>query len=264
MEINRENFKEIVKTTNISANKNLSQNFLVEPDICSRIVSLLNIEEGDKVLEIGPGLGSLTHFLSSYKLDVVDIDKRMCEVLSVIYADKTNINIINQDILKFDVTKYDKIISNLPYYITSDILTHLLLNANMCKEMVFMVQKEAAMRFLDADDTSEPLSVLINILGSISKEFVVKPTNFIPMPHVDSLVFKIKITNNINDIKSIYKFVKCMYLQKRKTIYNNLTSYTHDKVKSLSVLETIGLDRNLRPENLKKDDYLKLYYEVKK
>lgn len=263
MEINRESIKDILKSTNIVANKNLGQNFLVDPTTSNKIVSLLNVNEGEKVLEIGPGLGSLTHFLKDYDLTVVDIDKRMCDVISAIYADKENIEVVNSDILKHDVREYDKIISNLPYYITSDILTYLLLNATSCKQMVFMVQKEAAMRFLDNDDTSEPLSILINLLGSKKKQFIVKPSSFIPMPHVDSLVFTIDIERKFNELKNLYKFIKTMYLQKRKTIYNNLSSYTRDKNKALTVLNEVGLDRNLRPENLKKDDYLKIYHNLK-
>lgn len=262
MEINRETIKEILQKTNIVANKNLGQNFLVDPLVSKAITNLLKIEENDKVLEIGPGLGSLTHFLCDKNLTVVDIDKRMCDVISAIYEDK-DINVVNSDILKHDVSQYDKIISNLPYYITSDILTYLLLNASRCKQMVFMVQKEAAMRFLDADDTSEPLSILINMLGTIKKEFIVKPTSFIPMPHVDSLVFSITIERNFDELKNIYRFVKSMYLQKRKTIYNNLSSYTRDKDKALKALEVAGLERNLRPENLKKDDYLKIFNYIK-
>ena len=263
MEINRESIKEILKTTGVVANKNLGQNFLVDTEISKRITQLLNVDKTDRVLEIGPGLGSLTHFLSDYNLDVVDIDKRMCDILKAIYCDKENINIINNDILKHDVGNYDKIVSNLPYYITSDIISYLLLNAKKCKQMVFMVQKEAALRFLDANDTSEPLSILINMLGTIKKEFIVKPSSFTPMPHVDSLVFSIEINHYFDDIKNIYRFVKTMYLQKRKTIYNNLSSYTRDKGKSEEILALLNLDKNLRPENLKKDDYLRMYELIK-
>ena len=147
----------------------------------------------DKVLEIGPGLGSLTHFLQNHNLDVCDIDERMCRVIEAIYSNKNNIKVFNNDILKFDVSKYNKIISNLPYYITSDIISYLLLNAKNCDEMVFMVQKEAALRFLDSTNKTEPLSILINLVGDIKKVYTVKPSSFVPAPHVDSVVFKINI-----------------------------------------------------------------------
>lgn len=262
MEINHTTIKQILKDTNIVANKNLGQNFLIDPTVSKNIVDLLNIDTNDKVLEVGPGLGSLTHYLQNYNLDVCDIDKRMCDVISAIYHDKENINVINEDILKLDVKKYDKIISNLPYYITSDIITYLLLNASNCKEMVFMVQKEAALRFLDEGNKTEPLSILINLLGTIERKFVVKPNSFIPMPMVNSLVFVININNKIDNIKKIYKFVKTMYLQKRKTIYNNLASITRDKNKAGSILDKLNINRQYRPEDLSKDDYLAIYNEL--
>ena len=262
MEINRETLKDILNKTGIVANKNLGQNFLVDPAVSKNIVSLLNIDKDDIVLEVGPGLGSLTHFLSHHPLDVCDIDKRMCDVISSIYADTPSITVYNFDVLKFDVSKYTKIISNLPYYITSDIIAYLLINAINCKEMVFMVQKEAAFRFLDVDEKTEPLSVLINMVGEIKKEFVVKPSSFSPMPHVDSLVFKITINNKFDNLKNIYRFVKTMYLQKRKTIYNNLSSIVKNKQKAQDILTKLSLDPFLRPENLTKDDYLALYNEV--
>lgn len=262
MEINHTTIKQILKDTNIVANKNLGQNFLVDPAVAKNIVDLLNVNDGEKVLEIGPGLGSLTHYLQNYNLDVCDIDKRMCDVINAIYHDKENINIINANILKTDVKKYDKIISNLPYYITSDIISYLLLNASNCKEMVFMVQKEAALRFLDDDEKTEPLSILINLLGTIERKFVVKPNSFIPIPHVNSLVFVIKINNKLDNINKIYKFVKTMYLQKRKTIYNNLTSITRDKHKVGEILDKLNINRQFRPEDLNKDNYLAIYSEL--
>ena len=262
MEINRKTLNDILIKINITANKNLGQNFLVDPLAAEKIVSLLNVNENDKVLEIGPGLGSLTHFLQNYSLDVCDIDERMCRVINAIYGDKNNIQIFNEDILKFDVSKYDKIISNLPYYITSDIITYLLLNAKKCKEMVFMVQKEAALRFLDNNNKTEPLSILINLVGQIKKVSIIKPSSFVPAPHVDSMVFKIEVYNNYDNISSIYKFVKTMYLQKRKTIYNNLTSIVKNKDKARELLEKLGLNPLLRPENLTNKDYLSLFNEI--
>lgn len=262
MEINRKSLNEILIKTNITANKNLGQNFLVDPSVSEKITSLLNIKEEDKVLEIGPGLGSLTHFLQNHNLDVCDIDERMCRVIEAIYSNKNNIKVFNSDILKFDVSKYNKIISNLPYYITSDIISYLLLNAKNCDEMVFMVQKEAALRFLDSTNKTEPLSILINLVGDIKKVYTVKPSSFVPAPHVDSVVFKINIFNKFDDLSSIYKFVKTMYLQKRKTIYNNLTSIVKNKDKAQKVLEKLDFNPLLRPENLTKNDYLSLYEEI--
>ena len=115
MEINKSNIFEIVNKADLKPDKDYGQNFLVEPQICERIVNALNLEEEDIVIEVGPGLGSLTHFLSMKKCNVsaIDIDRRMIDFLSVVYKD-TNVKIIENDIRKVDVSNYTKIVGNLP------------------------------------------------------------------------------------------------------------------------------------------------------
>ena len=112
MEINRSNINEIVTKASLRPDKDYGQNFLVEPSICEKIVSALNIEENDHVLEVGPGLGSLTHFISltNAKYDAVDIDSRMVNFLRVVYQDFGNIQIIENDIRKHVVSEYNKIV----------------------------------------------------------------------------------------------------------------------------------------------------------
>ena len=130
MEINRSNIFELVNRCNVKPDKDYGQNFLVEPQIAEKIVDVLDVEKEDKVLEIGPGLGSLTHFVANKcNLDVCDIDSRMIDFLKIFYRE--DINYILDDVRKIDVSIYDKIIGNLPYNITTELVTFLLLNSTI-------------------------------------------------------------------------------------------------------------------------------------
>ena len=121
MEINRSNIFEIVNKADLKPDKDYGQNFLVEPEICQKIVNFLNLEKSENVIEVGPGLGSLTHYLSllNNRVTVVDIDLRMTNFIKIIY-ENTNIEIVENDIRKVDVSNYDKVIGNLPYTITTE------------------------------------------------------------------------------------------------------------------------------------------------
>ena len=130
MEINQKVVNDVVRNLGLTPDKDLGQNFLIDSQVCSRIADALELSDKDNALEIGGGLGSLTHFLvnKSKNLDVVDIDTRMCNFLQTVYKN-SEANIINFDIRKVDVSNYTKIIGNLPYYITTELVTFLLENS---------------------------------------------------------------------------------------------------------------------------------------
>ncbi len=260
MIIDSTTIKEIFKTLNISANKNLGQNFLINPSISEKIVNLLDVKDNEKVLEIGPGLGSLTHYLEEYDLDVVEIDKKLSKFLSDSYP---NLNIITNDILKVDVSKYDKIISNLPYYLTTEIVTYLLLNASNASRLVLMMQKEAINRFIDDvnQKSYSPIGILIQLIGSIKKEIAVSRNNFYPIPNVDSVILTIDLDINkkTKENYQIYNMCKSLFINKRKTILNNLTSYLKDKQKAILALQECKIPLNYRPENIDVNSYIRLY-----
>lgn len=266
MEINEKNIIDIIRKCGLNPNKSLGQNFLINNKVSFFIAELINCDSTSYVLEIGPGLGSLTNYLSKYTLDVVDIDKRMIDFLKIVYQNNSNLTFINNDILNVNVEKYDAIIGNLPYYITTDIITYLLLNAKNAKEMVFMIQKEAYPRFSKKanEDGYSPIGILIDLLGEIKKCVDVKASNFYPNPHVDSLVFKISLDNNKKTQRNyeIYKLAKTMFLNKRKTILNNLGNYLKDKTQAESILNNLKIPLNYRPENLTTTDYSNLYDEL--
>ncbi len=260
MEINRNNINELVNKCNVRPDKDYGQNFLVEPTIAESIVNELELESSDKVLEIGPGLGSLTHFLvDSCDLDVCDIDFRMIDFLKIFYGDK--INYILNDVRKIDISKYDKIIGNLPYNITTELVTFLLLSSN-AKKMVLMCQSEAFNRFYDVEgENYGPTSVLVHLLGTTRKTITVKPGSFYPAPKCNSCVFVFDynpITSKEDAIK-VYKMTKSLFLNRRKTIWNNLKNTFKDTEAIESVLNELNIDKNKRPENISPSDYLKMY-----
>ena len=267
MEINRNNINEIIVKCGAKPDKDYGQNFLIDPNISSRIVESLKIVEKDNVLEIGPGLGSLTHFLSlqTKEITVVDIDRRMCEFISYIYPD---VNIINDDIRKVDISNYDLIVGNLPYNITTELVEFLLTNATKAKRLVLMCQLEAFDRFNDLSGASYgPLSVYLHLLGDVKKIFNVKKGCFYPVPKCNSVVFEITLKNLTKQEREtyyqVYKLTKQLFLARRKTINNNLSSYLSSKEKCLIVLNKLGIDPLTRPEQIPFNKYLELYNTLK-
>lgn len=260
MEINRSNIFEIINKANLQPDKDYGQNFLVEPEVSNRIVRALNINENDKVIEVGPGLGSLTHFLSMSHNEVtaIDIDKRMINFLNIVYKD-TNVKIIENDIRKQDVSKYQKIVGNLPYNITTETIQYFLLNATSANKMVFMIQSETFAHFSDTSGKEYgPTSVLIHLLGKINKLFTVKAGSFYPAPKCNSVVFSIEIDQSKDRDKAVnaFKISKQLFLNRRKTILNNLVNYIKDKEKSAKLCDDLGINPLSRPEQLSPEIYL--------
>ena len=260
MEINRSNINELVNKCNVKPDKDYGQNFLIEPLLAEKIVDSLSLNQDDHVLEIGPGLGSLTHFLvNKANLDVCDIDSRMIDFLKIFY--KEDINYILNDVRKIDVKKYNKIIGNLPYNITTELVTFLLIESN-ATNMTLMCQSEAFNRFFDlSGENYGPVSVLLHLLGESKKVLTVKPGSFYPSPKCNSLVFTF-----VRDEKcdkevaiNVYKMCKSLFLNRRKTIYNNLKNYLKDTDLINQILSELSIDINTRPDTISPENYLIMY-----
>ena len=219
----------------------------------------------DKVLEVGPGLGSLTHFLAEKcNLTVVDIDCRMIDFLTGVYGDK--ITYVLDDVRKMNVSTFDKIIGNLPYNITSELILFLLLNASNCQKMVLMCQLEAYNHFADVSGKEYgPISVLLHLLGNCKKEITVKAGSFYPVPKCNSIVFTFDYAPicERNVAIGTYKLAKSLFLNRRKTIYNNLKNHLGNKEKAESILNTLKIDLNKRPEDLSPPLFLEIYKMIK-
>ena len=263
--MNINTYFENIKTYKYLANKSLGQNFLINPEIAEKIVSKLDLKESDNVLEIGAGLGSLSVFLVESKscINLIDIDERMLSYLNEHFKEQQNVIIRRQNILKEDVSKYTKIVGNLPYYITSGIIEHLLVNAKSAEKIVLMCQKEVYPKLLSS--FVSPLSLLLNHVCEISAPINVGRNNFTPVPHVDSVVFV--LTPNENIIKpdniELLKLMQQLFLHRRKTILNCLQNVIKSKEKAEAILKLCNIDFNLRPEQLKIESYILLLKTLK-
>ena len=260
MEINRGNIFEIVNKANLKPDKDYGQNFLVEPQVSEKIVNALETKDRDNVLEIGPGLGSLTHYLASpnHQTTVVDIDRRMINFLKVVYQAQ-NVIVVENDIRKVDIKNFNKIIGNLPYNITTETIQYCLLNGEKVEKMIFMIQSETFNHFYDVSGKEYgPTSVLIHLLGNIEKLFTVKAGSFYPAPKCSSTVFAINIDARVNRFSAInaFKVAKQLFVNRRKTILNNLVNYLKDKDLANKVCTDLNINPLSRPEQLSPEMYL--------
>lgn len=263
--MNKESYFENVKSYKYLANKSLGQNFLINQGTAEKIVDYLNVSSDDFVLEIGAGLGSLSVFLVDTKAHVslIDIDERMLAYLNDKFSSYSNVEIRRQNILKEDLQKYTKIIGNLPYYITSGIIEHILLNAKNATKIVLMCQKEVYPKLLS--NNISPLSLFLNYVSNISAPLAVGRNNFVPVPHVDSVVFSLAPNERIKDEsnKELLKLMQRLFLHRRKTILNCLESVVKDKDLANSILTEMKIKSNLRPEQLPIEFYINLLKVLK-
>lgn len=261
MEINKSNVFELLNITGAKPSKDYGQNFLIEPTICKKISDVLQTTSEDSILEIGPGLGSMTHFLVQKpgNLSCVDVDFKMISILKDLYKN-SEVNLIFSDVRKVNLELYSKIIGNLPYNITTELVTNLLENAKNCNQFVFMIQAEALNRFIDTKGKDYgAISVLIHLLGKIKKHFIVKPGSFYPAPKCNSVVFEIDIEGTYPRelCIDVYKLAKKLFLNRRKTLLNNLGNVV-GKEKALDIFQKMGLDKNVRPEEISPTDFLRI------
>jgi 16S rRNA (adenine1518-N6/adenine1519-N6)-dimethyltransferase len=260
-----EKYFENIRSFKFLAKKEIGQNFLGDPEAAKRIVSLLEAKEGEKVLEIGSGAGSLSYFLSlgPAKADLIDIDEAMLQKLKEDFEGNPYLNIQFGNAMRYDYSSYDKIVGNLPYYITSGIIENVLLGASKATRYVFMVQKEFTARIFSKPGTKDygPLTVLMNIRGTAKREFHVPRSAFAPAPHVDSVVFSVEFEKgqDLSRIYEIYRFVNSLFLNRRKTILNNLKSMVRDGEKAKAILKEADILPSARPEELTPEDYCSLY-----
>ena len=266
----------ILKKYKISADKSLGQNFLVSDEIVEGIIDSANISKNDIIIEIGPGLGVLTNLLLEKSDDViaVELDSRMVQILKDRFKDKENLTIMHEDILKVDLKSllYNrkknenskvKVVANLPYYISSPIIMKLLEQNELIDEIIVMVQKEVGQR-LSAETgtrTAGAITYAVEYYSEASCVLDVPKESFVPSPKVESVVIKLKIKNNLEDINKelLFKVVKAAFSQRRKTLANALVN---GKIVEKNNLEEIfnkaNIDKNVRGENLTLEDYIKL------
>ena len=266
--------------------KSLGQNFLVDVNIINKIIEASQIDETTGIIEVGPGMGSLTEQLAKHAKKVMsfEIDQRLIPVLNDTLSPYDNVTIINEDILKADIGKAvntylddcDKImvVANLPYYITTPILLNLMQQDIPIDGYVVMMQKEVGERQNASVGTKAygSLSIVAQYYTETSKVLTVPKSVFMPPPNVDSIVVKLMQREeplvDIDDEEAFFKLAKAAFAQRRKTINNNYQNFFKDgkqyKSSILNWLENAGIDPKRRGETLTIQDFAKLYEEKKK
>jgi 16S rRNA (adenine1518-N6/adenine1519-N6)-dimethyltransferase len=253
--------------------KSLSQNFLVNDRAAKRIVDSLDLKEDQTVLEIGAGKGALTKYLleKARKVIAVEIDQRLCQYLEQRFLGKNDLVLINQDILKVDFEKlagqesHFKVIGNIPYQITSPLLSLLLENRKFISLSVLMVQKEVAKRICAQPGSKDrsPLSIAIQLYSDVKALFHLKPTSFFPSPQVESSVIKILFLErpkvSIADEDFFLSVVRSAFGQRRKIILNSLSANFNLPKKEVElILDKVKIDSKRRPETLSIQEFADL------
>lgn len=264
--------KDIMRKYNISANKSLGQNFLINEDVVESIVNSSNITEKDLVIEIGPGLGTLTEYLlqKAGKVIAIELDNRMLEILNQRFYQYTNFEIINQDVLKVDLNSiinneknynnFDnvKIVANLPYYITTPIVMKLLEEKLDIQSITVMIQKEVAQRLIatPGDKLTGAITYCVYYYAESESIMTVPNSSFIPEPEVESQVIKLNIRKKppvrIENEELFFRVIKTSFMQRRKTLINSLANggLVKNKEEFKQVLNKMELDSNVRGETL--------------
>lgn len=275
-----EKTKEIISHFNFKFNKNFGQNFLINEEVLEKTIGAMNLNRDSWVIEIGPGIGTLTQEMAKRckRVAAIEIDDKLIPVLDETLRDYSNIKIIHMDALKVDFNslieeegmKQVKIAANLPYYVTTPILTKIFNERPPVESMILMLQKEAAERIMAAPNTDEygVISTLVQYYAEIEKVCSVPPSSFIPQPRVESVVVNINILKEprvkVMDEGLFFRIIKTSFNMRRKTLWNVLkqTGLSEDKLRS--AFEASSIDPKRRGETLSLEEFGRLSDEVKR
>ena len=268
----------------IRADKSLGQNFLVNQDAIDGIIAASKVGKTDYVIEIGPGLGTLTAELLAQAgfVTCIELDNKMIDILQDRFKMYSNFELIHDDVLKVDLQdliiqnlekhklKNVRIVANLPYYITTPIIMKLLEERLNIESITVMIQKEVAHRLADVPGGKESGSITYTIWYYSEPEilFDVPNSSFIPEPEVTSTVIKFNILEKprieVNDEEKFFKVIKASFMQKRKTLVNSLVNggVISSKEEAEKILTSIGLDTKIRGEKLSLEDFKNLSEKI--
>ena len=272
-----EETKTLMKKYHIKANKSLGQNFLINSEVVKNIIESSNIEKEDMIIEIGPGLGTLTKYLleKAGKVLCIELDSRMVNILEDRFSNDDKFEIINEDVLKVDLNKIIKenkeigkiknvkIVANLPYYITTPIIMKLLEEKLDIESITVMIQKEVADRLIEIPGGKNTGAITYTVYYYCESEKIMEVPNssFIPEPEVTSEVIKMNLRKeppvNIENTKVMFMLIKSAYMQRRKTLLNSLTNSKVfiNKQEGAEILKKLNLNENVRPEELTIQDF---------
>ncbi len=274
----------LMKKYKIKVNKALGQNFLINQNVVDQIVESSHITKQDVVIEIGPGLGTLTKELleNAGKVICIELDKKMIKILTDRFSLYENFEVIHGDVLKVRLNKIikeekekngfksAKIVANLPYYITTPIIMKLLEDRLDLESITVMIQKEVADRLIAIPGEKETGAITYSVYYYASAEGIMEVPNdsFIPEPEVTSKVIKLTLRKEPPvEVKSrgvMFKIIKSAFMQRRKTLLNALTNTKvfMNKEEGLKILKELNLDENVRAENLTLKDFAEITNKI--
>lgn len=270
--------KEVINKYSFAFQKKFGQNFLIDSNILENIVEAAEITKDDFVLEIGPGIGTMTQYLceAARQVVAVEIDKMLIPILEDTLSEYDNVEVINQDVLKVDIKslakekndgKPIKVVANLPYYITTPIIMGLFESGVPIESITIMVQKEVADRMQTGPGSKEygALSLAVQYYADAKVMLNVSATCFMPRPNVDSAV--IKLTRHkepvveVKDEKLMFRVIRASFNQRRKTLVNGLKNSSEldfSKEEIISAIQKIGKEESIRGEKLTLEEFAEL------
>lgn len=276
------NLNDRLKKHHITLQKKYGQNFIGDPALLERIATVCDWQPGDRALEIGPGAGTLTRAIAREAEEVlaVEIDRRLAPLLEETLADCANVHLVFTDALKADLDalmrdtlgwdgRY-KLIANLPYYITTPLIMHVLEDSEKVSELVIMVQKEVGERLCAAPGSKAygAVTVMVQYAATVARAFDVGRHAFVPAPEVDSTILHLipyeKRPIQAQSDAVLRRVVKAAFSQRRKTLRNSLSSLGCDKALIKQALETAGIEDSRRAETLSVAEFVALadaFYE---
>lgn len=265
--------RSLLSRYNMGFSKALGQNFLINPSVCPRMAELSGAGKGVCVIEVGPGIGVLTAELAKRadKVVAVELDSRLIPVLKETLSDFGNVKVINADVMKTDIasiikddfgSKQTVVCANLPYYITSPVIMHILESRFPIKKITVMVQKEAAKRLCAPPGSKDAgaVSCAVSYYSSPKILFDVSAGSFLPSPKVDSSVIRLDILDSppvqVQDEKFMFSVIKAAFGKRRKTLLNALSSGIDiDKITVRKAIAEAGLEPAVRGEKLTLTDF---------
>lgn len=270
--------KEIINKYSFAFQKKFGQNFLIDSNVLESIIRGAEITKDDFVLEIGPGIGTMTQYLceAARQVVAVEIDKMLIPILEDTLSEYDNVEIINQDVLKVDIKslaeeknngKPIKVVANLPYYITTPIIMGLFESGVPIDSITIMVQKEVADRMQTGPGSKDygALSLAVQFYATAKVILNVSATCFMPRPNVDSAVIKLtrhkEPTVNVADEKLMFKIIRASFNQRRKTLVNGLKNspeLSFSKEQIVKAIEKIGKLETIRGEALTLEEFAEL------
>lgn len=272
--------KDLLNRHGFKFSKALGQNFLINPTVCPRMAEACGADENIGVIEVGPGFGVLTAELAkrAEKVVSIELDERLLPVLDETLAEFDNVEVINSDVLKVDLHKLIEenfsgmkvaVCANLPYYITSPVIMHLLESKLPVENITVMVQKEAAQRLCAPVGSRDAgaVTVAVDYYADAEKIFDVSAGSFMPAPKVDSSVIRLNVRKqppiDLCDEKLFFRMVKAVFAQRRKTAANSISAgMSLPKETVYKAIEAAGYGENVRAESFTLDELATLANKI--